>query len=60
MQTEGVAGFFRGIEPMVLRNAAWNGTYFACIGSIRNFFPAQPGDSRGQSDADLSAFCGRP
>ncbi|EDQ85660.1 uncharacterized protein MONBRDRAFT_34188 [Monosiga brevicollis MX1] len=33
---EGVAGLYRGIEPMVLRNAGWNGTYFACIGLVRN------------------------
>jgi len=55
MRTEGVAGFFRGIEPMVLRNAAWNGTYFACIGTIRNWFPTQPGDSRGESWSETAA-----
>jgi hypothetical protein len=45
---EGVRGLYQGLEPMIWRNAAWNGTYFACIGSIRNLFPAQRDESWGK------------
>lgn len=39
---------YRGIEAHIWRNMAWNGTYFACIGTIRNLFPAAPDDTKGE------------
>eukprot|EP00048_Salpingoeca_helianthica_P020776 m.247641 g.247641 ORF g.247641 m.247641 type:complete len:299 (+) comp52253_c0_seq1:83-979(+) len=32
---EGITALFRGLEAQIWRNAAWNGTYFASIGSAR-------------------------
>jgi solute carrier family 25 2-oxodicarboxylate transporter 21 len=47
VRSEGMLALYRGIEPQMWRNAAWNGTYFAVIGSVRVLFPA----SRDQSKA---------
>ena len=48
VKEEGPLMLYRGIEAHVWRNMAWNGTYFACIGTIRNFFPAAPDDTKRQ------------
>eukprot|EP00055_Hartaetosiga_balthica_P012262 m.58909 g.58909 ORF g.58909 m.58909 type:complete len:300 (-) comp7889_c0_seq1:1471-2370(-) len=44
-KSEGILSFFRGLSAHIIRNAMWNGTYFASIGTARNLFPVQPDDS---------------
>lgn len=45
VREEGLVSLYRGLEAQTWRNAAWNGTYFACIGTMKNWFPTRPGDS---------------
>ncbi|EGD74852.1 inner membrane transporter [Salpingoeca rosetta] len=42
---EGVLSVYNGIFAHICRNSAWNGTYFAAIGTVRNWFPSKPDDS---------------
>jgi solute carrier family 25 2-oxodicarboxylate transporter 21 len=37
LRSEGVAALYRGLEAQIWRNAAWNGTYFASIGTARTW-----------------------
>eukprot|EP00164_Ancoracysta_twista_P005553 GFYU01007616.1.p1 GENE.GFYU01007616.1~~GFYU01007616.1.p1 ORF type:complete len:288 (+),score=77.52 GFYU01007616.1:142-1005(+) len=43
---EGASALMTGIEPMILRNAFYNGIYFGVIGACRNKFPTQPEDGK--------------
>lgn len=44
LKSEGIVGLYRGAEPQLWRNAAWNGTYFGLIGTIRQKLPT-PADA---------------
>eukprot|EP00043_Microstomoeca_roanoka_P015929 m.160312 g.160312 ORF g.160312 m.160312 type:complete len:290 (-) comp16359_c1_seq1:187-1056(-) len=46
LRQEGALALYNGLTAQIWRNVAWNGTYFAIIGSVRNWMPAKPGDSK--------------
>jgi len=48
LRQEGVFAFYKGFEPQLWRNAAWNGLYFGLIGTIKQLFPLPPNASKGQ------------
>eukprot|EP00047_Mylnosiga_fluctuans_P007410 m.253174 g.253174 ORF g.253174 m.253174 type:complete len:285 (+) comp18181_c0_seq1:1094-1948(+) len=48
VQSEGFTSLYRGFEPQMWRNAAWNGVYFASIGYFRGLFPASAGQTKQQ------------
>ena len=41
----GTLGFYRGFEAYLLRQAAWNGSFFGLIGLIREHFPFPPSNT---------------
>jgi len=46
IRNEGFFSLYRGIEPLVWRNAIWNGLYFAFIPIVSSYLPK--GDTTGQ------------
>jgi solute carrier family 25 2-oxodicarboxylate transporter 21 len=44
---EGIFALYKGFEPQLLRNAAWNGTYFATVPLIKTLYEAK--DAREKS-----------
>ena len=54
LRKEGPLALYAGLEPQIWRNAAWNGVYFACIGSIRKLFP--PVDKNAHGKQMLMSF----
>eukprot|EP01029_Cantina_marsupialis_P020635 TRINITY_DN484_c0_g1_i1.p1 TRINITY_DN484_c0_g1~~TRINITY_DN484_c0_g1_i1.p1 ORF type:complete len:293 (-),score=93.42 TRINITY_DN484_c0_g1_i1:800-1678(-) len=47
LKKEGPIALYRGAEPQLWRNAAWNGVYFGLIGSIRSAYPMKKDVSNG-------------
>jgi len=39
IRNDGIFALYRGIEPLIWRNAIWNGLYFAFIPIVNNWFP---------------------
>lgn len=46
IKADGIRGLYAGVEPQLLRNAVWNGTYFGLIGTIRTLLPAPQSASK--------------
>jgi len=40
---QGIFALYKGIEPLVWRNAVWNGLFFACIPSVNKYLPKREG-----------------
>jgi len=39
LRKEGVPAVYKGLEPLIWRNAVWNGAYFGIIGVVRGKYP---------------------
>jgi len=39
IKNEGILSLYKGIEPLIWRNAIWNAIYFASIPTINSYFP---------------------
>lgn len=48
IQTEGLFKIYAGLEPLIWRNAVWNGAYFMVIGTVANMLPTAPDASRAE------------
>eukprot|EP00743_Colponemidia_sp_Colp-15_P006251 GILK01006726.1.p1 GENE.GILK01006726.1~~GILK01006726.1.p1 ORF type:complete len:307 (-),score=37.03 GILK01006726.1:502-1389(-) len=57
LKQEGVFALYKGLEPQMLRNAAWNGPYFGLIGFFHNKFQA-PADATSAEKAQRNFIAG--